>query len=130
LSENADYVREWVAAWNRGEVDALIEGAAPDHEWVVAREHPDSTTHRGKEAVAGYLRDWIETMPDLRIAVAEIEEAGDRVLVVMEMKGTGAGSGAETAVRTAVVTTFREGVAVRTEEFLDPEEARAALTSA
>ena len=81
MSLNTDYVREWVAAWNRGEVDVLIEGADPDHEWVVAREHPGSTTHRGRDAVAGYLRDWIDTIPDLRIEIAEIEEDGDRVLV-------------------------------------------------
>jgi ketosteroid isomerase-like protein len=129
LSLNTDYVCEWVAAWNRGEVDVLIEGADPDHEWVVAREHPGSTTHRGRDAVAGYLRDWIDTIPDLRIEIAEIKEDGDRVLVVMQMRGTGAGSGAETEVRTAIVTTFRDGIAVRTEEFLDPEEARGALAA-
>jgi hypothetical protein len=32
-------------------------------------------------------------------------------------------------VRTATLTTFRDGVPVRTEEFLDPEEASAALVA-
>ena len=129
MSANVEYVRGWIEAWNRGEVEALIEDARPDIEWVVAREHPDSATHRGRQEVADYLRDWLSMMPDLRIEIEDLEELGDRVLLVMRMTGTGAGSGAVTEVRIAVMTTFRDGKPVRNEEFLDPEEARRALTA-
>jgi ketosteroid isomerase-like protein len=127
LSANTEYIRGFVEAWNQGELEALIADANPEIEWVVAREHPAATTHRGVEAVAAYLRDWTETMPDLRMAIEELEEVGDRVLMVMRMSGTGTGSGAATEVEVATVTTFRDGKPVRTEEFLNPEEARAAL---
>jgi ketosteroid isomerase-like protein len=68
VGANGEYVRRWVEAWNRGEINALIASASPDIEWVVTRQHPDATTHRGVEAVEAYLRDWISTMPDLRTA--------------------------------------------------------------
>jgi ketosteroid isomerase-like protein len=129
LSTNTDYVREWTAAWNRGDVDALIEDVDPDFEWVVAREHPDPTAPRGIDEVGAYLRDWLDTMPDLQVEIVDLEEIGDRVLSVLKMKGTGTGSGATTEVVMAVITTFRDRTPVRTEEFLDPEEARRVLDS-
>ena len=129
MGENGDYVRRWVEAWNRGELEALIANSSPDIEWVVTREHPDATTHRGVDAVGDYLRDWISTMPDLRIEIAELEEADDKVLVVLRLTGTGAGSGAATEVRTAMISTFRGETPVRTEEFLDVGEARRALAA-
>jgi ketosteroid isomerase-like protein len=128
LGANAEYTRAWVESWNRGDIDALMADAGPDFEWVVAREHPDATTHRGTEAVAGYLAEWMRMM-DLRVEIVELEERGDRVLSILKMTGTGAGSGAATEVRTAVLSTFRDGKPVRSQEFLDPEEARRALTA-
>jgi ketosteroid isomerase-like protein len=51
-------------------------------------------------------------------------------MLVLRMSGTGAGSGALTEVRMAMITTFRDGKPLRTEEFLDPDEARRALAAA
>jgi ketosteroid isomerase-like protein len=93
---------------------------------VVAREHPAATTHRGPEEVRAYLEDWLATMPDLRIEVEELLEAGDVVLMVGRVQGAGAGSGAGTGVTLCTLTTFDpQGRGRRVEEFLDPAEARA-----
>ncbi len=127
MSENTDFVREWTAAWNRGDFEAMIENVDRDFEWVVARENPDPTAPRGLDEVGSYLRDWLDTMPDLQVEIVEAQEVGDKVLSVLKMKGTGTGSGATTEVVMAMITTFRDGVPVRTEEFLDLGEARAAL---
>jgi ketosteroid isomerase-like protein len=129
-SANAEYVRGWVEDWNHGDVDALLEEVDPNIEWVVAREHPAATTHRGPGEIGAYLADWLRTMPGLKVEIEEIEEAGDRVLLVMRMRGTGAGSGADVEVRLANVTTFRNGKPVRVEEYLDPDEGRQALKAA
>ena len=127
MSANADYVRSWVESWNRGNLEELIADADPEIEWVVTRQHPDATTHVGVDAVSDYLRDWLRTMPGLRVEIAELAERGDRVLSVLRLSGTGAGSGAPTEVRTAMLSTFRDGVPIRTEEFLDLEEGRRAF---
>jgi ketosteroid isomerase-like protein len=129
VSAKEEFVREWAAALNRGDFEAMVGDAGPDFEWVVAREHPDATTHRGPEAVSAYLAEWRRMMPDFHVEIVELEERGDRVLTVIEITGTGAGSGARTEVRTATISTFRDGKPVRTEEFLDPEEARVALAA-
>jgi ketosteroid isomerase-like protein len=130
LGENADYVRNWVDAWNRGDVHELMAGIGPAYEWVVAREHPAATTHRGPDKISEYLADWRRTMPDFKVEIEELLEVGDKVLSVTRMSGTGSGSGATIEVRTATLTTFRDGSPVRTEEFLDPEEARRIFVTA
>jgi ketosteroid isomerase-like protein len=129
LAGNADLVRTWIEDWNRGDLERLVTDADPAVEWVVAREHPASTTHRGPEQIGAYLQDWLRTMPGMQIDIEDLEESGDQVLVVMRMSGTGAGSGATTEVRVANLVTFRDGKAIRVEEFLDPDEGRRALAA-
>jgi ketosteroid isomerase-like protein len=129
VGANAEHVRRWTEALNRRDMEALAEGADPDYEWVVAREHPDATTHRGVEATLEYLGDWLRTMPDFHVEIEEISEHEDKVLTVIRLTGSGAGSGAGTEVRTAMIVTFRDGTPVRTEEYLDPEEARGLIAA-
>jgi ketosteroid isomerase-like protein len=129
VGANADYVRRWVDAFNHRDMEALVEGAGPKFEWVVAREHPNATIHKGIDATLGYFRDWFRTMPDFHVEIDEIEEQGDQVLTVIRITGSGAGSGAGTQIRTGMVSTFRDGKPIRTEEYLDPDEARRTLAS-
>jgi ketosteroid isomerase-like protein len=127
VGANAEYVRAWVESWNRGDLDGLMADADPEVEWVVTREHPDAQTHVGVQAVSEYLRDWLDTIPGLRVEIVEQEESGDRVLSVLQLSGAGAGSGAATEVQTAMLSTFRDGKPLRTQEFLDLEEGRRAF---
>lgn len=130
MSAQTDYLRAWVEAWNRGELEPFLDAAPADVEWVTVREHPAAGTHRGPEEVRRYLADWLRTMPGIQIELEEIEEAGDRVLSVMRMRGTGTGSGAMTETRLATVTTFRDGQPVRVEEYFDSAEARRVMKGA
>ena len=127
MGVNAEMARAWIEAFNRGDTDALLLGASAETEWVVAPEHPAATTHRGIGEIAGYLNDWRATLPGLTYEVDEILERGDLVLLVGRLRGTGAGSGAATEVPVATLTTFRDGRALRVEEYLDPDEAKAEL---
>ena len=127
MSANAEYARRFVDAWNRRDLQGYLDDLDPGFEWVPAREHPGAKNNRGLEETAAYLSDWLNTMPDLQVEAEDLVENGDRVMLVLRMSGTGAGSGALTEVRMAMITTFRDGKPLRTEEFLDPDEARAAL---
>ena len=124
----SELVQLWIEAYNDRDFEAMAALADPRIEWVVAREHPAATTHRGTEAILSYLEDWGRTLPGMTYVSDEIVERGDRVLTVGRLRGSGSGSGAEVDVRIATISTFAEGRAVRVEEFLDPEEAKSALT--
>ena len=124
---NADTMRRSIDAYNAGNVDGLLEMAHPDIEWEVAPEHPASTTHRGLEEVRAYHEDWRNTLDDMRLDVLSITEDGDSVVAVCRIHGKGSESGADVEVEIAFLATYRDGKAIRVEEFLDPEEALRAL---
>jgi ketosteroid isomerase-like protein len=124
---NAEAIRRWADALSRGDIDAVVKDLGPDTEWVVAREHPAATTHRGPDAIRAYAEDWLRTMPGMQIEIESIEERADRVLAIQRVRGAGAASGATADIALATITTFRDGKPVRTEEFLDPDEARRVL---
>jgi ketosteroid isomerase-like protein len=126
---NADAVRRSIEAYNAGDVDGLLTMAHPDIEWEVAPEHPAATTHRGFEAVRAYHEDWRNTLQDLRIELRSVAERGDVVVSVCRLRGKGGESGADVGVDLALLTTFRDGKAIRVEEFLNPDEALRALES-
>ena len=71
------------------------------------------------------MDDWLATMPDLRLEMDELAEAGDQVLFIGRIQGAGAGSGAGAGVTLCTLSTFDGERAVRVEEFLDPATARA-----
>jgi ketosteroid isomerase-like protein len=124
---NAAAMRRSIDAYNAGDLDGLVEMAHPEIEWEVAPEHPASTTHRGIDAVRAYHEDWRNTLEGLRVDLRSIVESGDDVLTVCALRGKGAGSGADVEVEIAFLTTFRNGQAIRVEEFLDRDEAMTAL---
>ena len=124
---NAAAMRRSIDAYNAGDLDGLVEVAHPEIEWEVAPEHPASTTHRGIDAVRAYHDDWRNTLEGLRVDLRSIVESGDDVLTVCVLRGKVAGSGADVEVEIAFLTTFRDGQAIRVEEFLDRDEAMTAL---
>jgi ketosteroid isomerase-like protein len=126
---NAAAVRRGIDAYNAGDVGGLLAMADPDIEWEVAPEHPAAATHRGYEAIGEYLGDWQNTLDDIHIDVRSISERGDSVLALCQVRGKGGESGAAVEVEIAFLTTFRDGKAIRVEEFLDADEALRALES-
>jgi ketosteroid isomerase-like protein len=128
-SANANAMRRAFDSYNSGDLDGLVAMAHPDIEWEVAPEHPAATTHRGIEDVVAYHQDWRDTLEGLRLDLRSLAESGDSVLAVCHIRGKGSESGADVEVEIAFLTTFRDGKAVRVEEFLDPDEAMRALDS-
>jgi len=122
-------MRRSIEAYNSGDLDGLLEMSHPDIEWEVAPEHPASTTHRGLDEVRAYHEDWRNTLDDMHLDVLSIAEAGDSVVAVCRIRGKGSESGADVEVEIAFLATYRDGKAVRIEEFLDSEEAMRALES-
>ena len=127
---NADAMRRSIEAYNAGDLDGLVAMAHPEIEWEVAPEHPAATTHRGVDAVREYHEDWRNTLHGLTVELLSLAESGDVVLTVCRLRGKGGESGADVEVEIAFLTTFRDGKAIRVEEFLDPDEALRALESA
>ena len=121
--EDVDRIRRGYEAFGRRDLDAALEMADPAIEAHDPAEMPDSAIHRGREAVR---RDWEQTLDlfdDFSIAIEEIFDAGEEVVVFLHYRGRGKESGAAVALQMAHVLTFKDGLAVRLRQYLDRAEA-------
>ena len=93
-ARDLDLVREAFAAYERGGVEALAQHFHPDFEGVVPPElsaEPD--TYRGREGLRRYFALWEEQISDLDIAVEQLIDNDDAIVVLARISGRGRGSG-------------------------------------
>jgi ketosteroid isomerase-like protein len=121
--ENVEYVRRMVEAYGRGDFDTALASTPDDAEWVIAEENPNARTLRGPDEIRAYVRDWQETLGAMRYDIVELIDAGDAVVCLGKVSGRAGNDGPEVTVALATVTYFRDGVPVRTHEFLDAADA-------
>jgi ketosteroid isomerase-like protein len=77
----------------------------------------------------GYLQmwqRWMEAFEDIRFEPEEMLDLGDKILVTVEQKGHGSGSGVAVSQTVFQLFTFRRGLVIRQEDFLDRSQALAA----
>ena len=113
-------------AWNRGDLDAMLAHAPPDAVWVTAEENPAARTLHGPAEIRAYLEDWRDTVHGLQFEVSERVDTGEALVTIGRISGQAGEDGPEVTTSLALVTRFRDGVPVRTEEYLDAERALAA----
>ena len=121
--ENIELARETYAAFNRRDLESVLKVCDPEVEVHDPPQMPDSSIHRGHEAV---MRDWQETFDafdEFSVEVEEYRDLGDTLLVFLRYRGRGQGSGVPVEAQIAHVLTVREGKLVRMRQFLDRDEA-------
>jgi ketosteroid isomerase-like protein len=117
-------LRRFHEAFNRGDVEALVQMAHPDIELVRAG---------GMSSIKGVaaLREWMEpdAFEEQRAEPLDFRVKGDKVLVREHVTGRGAGSGIEIDVVTCVVWTLDDhGLVKEVQAFLPHQEAEALET--
>jgi ketosteroid isomerase-like protein len=123
--EVSEVVRAAYAAYNRGEVEAILELLDPDVEWHPPPSSVDPQPLHGREAVREYLApNFFESQ---RSEPLEVIEEGERILVVARVRARGRGSGIEIVGTAYHLWTVAEGRAVRFAAFVDRDQAFAAL---
>jgi ketosteroid isomerase-like protein len=124
--ENIETFKRGVAAWNRGDIDAMLEVDDPEvevHAVAPAMLGGESTVYRGHQGVRELFRDVHEAFAEHRIEISEIRDLDERVLAVGQLRMRGTGSGAEVESPIAYVVEFKNGKALRIDDFFDPKEA-------
>jgi ketosteroid isomerase-like protein len=108
-------------AYARGDIERAVAPLDPDVDWVEPETFPDGGRHRGRDAVARYLRQSRERWAELTVEPVA-HQRGQEVIVVVRHHGTLLdGSGADITV--ADVFTLHDGRVVRMQAFADPAEA-------
>jgi ketosteroid isomerase-like protein len=78
-------------ALNSGDLDAVYEGLSPDFEFIPPPMLPEGDTYRGPEGLRRLWETWSGTFDDFRVEVEETIAAGDQVIVMAAVAGTGGG---------------------------------------
>jgi ketosteroid isomerase-like protein len=131
-SGRVELLRELYAAFDfrsaaAGRLDDLFRRhAVPDFELVPPPIYPDTEVTVGLEGFDAFMRMLTEVWEEWRFEIEQMEDAGERVLVLLTLHARGRESGAVAEVSAAHVVTFRGERVARLEVFVDREEARAA----
>ena len=124
---NVRFVLDGYARFNAGERVPELWFFTPDAEYHAAREDPDSSVHRGLDAVRRQYAAWVDSYPDLTVEPVEAKGNGDKVFLWIRFTGQGAVSGIPLEMELAHVLTLRDGKALSVVEYSDRDEALAAL---
>src|SRR3954453_10262230 len=107
--ENARFVRDVYAMLDRGDEEPW-ELLPPDFVFDFSRRLIDPAVLRGTDQGSAFYRDLTATWADgPRVAVEELVDAGDNVLVLIRFGGRGKMSGADVETFVWNVWTFRDG---------------------
>ena len=121
---------KFVQAFNRGDIDAMVDMLHPDIEWYSSNRYSDSETHVGVEDVRLYLRNLHDHLDEPRMDPEDGYQVGDHVMLINRLRGKGTLAGHE------VVERYNWLVLVDGEKFRrvitypTPAEARRALEAA
>ena len=121
--KNVKFALDGYARFNAGEKEAGLWFFTPDAEYHVAREDPDTTIHRGIDAVGQQFARWVEAYPDLTVEPLDAKGNEDIVFLWVRFSGHGKESGVPVDMELAHVLTMRDGRVARTVEYYDRTEA-------
>ena len=124
-----DTLRRSYEALNEGDVDAALEALAPDAVWRESLELPGSDEFRGRDALRGFLGDFLAEWREFHQEIENVVPAGDRIAVLIHLIAVGRGSGIEADTRYAHVWTMLDGKGIRVEGHRDQEAALRSLDS-
>jgi len=124
--ENVELVERYWELYNRREIDAWVGMLAPDLEWHVDPQDPDTTVHRGPEAGKRYGLSWAEMM-NVTVEVRQVFDAGDQIVAWTRVESRGGLSGVSAGLDLAFIFKLRDGLVTRVQETQDKREALEAV---
>jgi hypothetical protein len=122
-AENAAAARRIVDAFNRRDLDSVLDDLDPEVQLDEWQEAPGAQSYHGPEGVRTGLDSWFETWEWMQVDIQELREVGDRVLFTLHQRAKGRGSGIEIEITSWNVYSFRDGKVSRMQLFTSREPA-------
>src|SRR6476620_8872292 len=111
--ENVDVVRRIFDVWEEAGSPQSSGLLDPEIEWINPPEAVEPGTRRGIDAFAEAAQSVADAFEGARLEIAEVVDAGERVVVLATLHGRGRESGADVEIKLSYIWTIREGKAVR-----------------
>jgi ketosteroid isomerase-like protein len=121
--ENVELVRRGIDAVNRGDLDEWLATFSSEAEFHTTGQFADERVYRGHAGVERLWAQLREDMEELSLSASDIRAVGDRMFVAGTMRGRGKRSKAGFEQAFCYALTFQDGLIVRLEVYLDPEQA-------
>jgi ketosteroid isomerase-like protein len=125
--ETIALINRGLEAYNRRDVDALLEYLDPEIEWYPVLPRMlggTATVYRGHAGMRQFFKDVDDSLANVHVEYSEIRDLGDdRAVAIGWIRSRGRASGVETESPVAAVYDLRDGKALRIRTYLDPKEA-------
>jgi ketosteroid isomerase-like protein len=90
IEANLEFVRRAMDAFNRGDLDAMLELAGEDFEYDWSRSRgPNAGVHRGPEGFREFVKEQWSMFDDFRVEAHELIPRGNHVVVPTTVRATG-----------------------------------------
>jgi ketosteroid isomerase-like protein len=127
-------VQNGLAAYDRGDIEAIILAFDPDAEFQAPPDHGQEgilgfrPSYRGHHGYREFDADWRGSWEALRVEPQELIDLGDRLLLLASMTARGRGSGVSISQNVAILQTVDSaGKIIREQRFFDHSEALKAV---
>ena len=129
--ENVKTVRAVFAAWNAGDMEALLADVHPELVYHPRADEPDPSPHVGRDAFERLVRGFVDSFSEVTFEVLELIDAGDHVIASTVLHavlhGQGSASGAGVSDTYVFVYKLRDGLVVEGWEYKTKQEALEAV---
>jgi ketosteroid isomerase-like protein len=126
--ENLDLFQTGVAAWNRGDYEAIVELCHPDVEWRFSDRLPDAIGEiRGKAAVRSFFENFTQDWSEISLRIERLADPGSEVVAEVAFLARGR-DGIEVSMTFVHVWTVRDGQIVRFRGFQTFDDALEAVS--
>src|ERR1700730_12719112 len=125
---NVEIAKRFVDAFNRRDLDALMDTATPDIAFFPALAGTiDDNSFQGRAGMKAYFLDVESAWEEFRLIYDEYRDLGDRVLALGRLEGRGRGSRAAVDAPQGGIADIRDGKISCVRSYLDHGEALRAV---
>jgi ketosteroid isomerase-like protein len=125
METELEVVARSVQAFNRRDLEALLDTFDPAVELSPFSAQLTGATYRGEAGVRQWLDDIADEWSEWRVVLDEVRPIGDRVLSLGRVLARGRETGVDVEVPAAFVSTVRDGRITRLDSFGDAARALA-----
>jgi ketosteroid isomerase-like protein len=111
--ENVELARGGLAAYNAGDLEAVLDLLSPDVEIYSPPEYLNPGTFHGHAGLLEWLGRWLDVWDSFRVEAYDFRAAGDDVVASARQYAKGKDSGLDVEMDVAYLFTFHDGKATR-----------------
>ena len=123
LQENAEIVRAWMDAFNRGGIEETFRYLDPEIEWTTTSTYLEAGTYHGHDGVREWMRKAFAGWESLRLEPERFIDAAQQVVVPMRITARDKRTGAPTAFTFTTLAELRRGMIIRIRNYTNQAEA-------